>query len=199
MGGNHQLDYYCYHVLLLLLLLHKACMAYRLQCPNRAVAADFFVDELEGSAPHFLDHNLFFLSGLHKKTSNFIGFWWLLHARNETLKHSCLLNFIHWSTRMKPCFFPHTTCVTYQMSQNFHGDSEIPLGSCIFVFFSRKKSGSRIWSSMFFGQTLCKWRVYRWVGRLLQRRSEAGIQAHDPSGKMVGWGCRMHRIKSVGV
>jgi len=77
MGGNHQLDYDCYHVLLLLLLLlllHKACMAYRLQCPNRAVAADFFVDELEGSAPHFLDHNLFFLSGLHKKTSNFIGF-----------------------------------------------------------------------------------------------------------------------------
>ena len=74
----------------------------------------------------------------------------------------------------------HTTCVTYQIKT----PKVMQLLEVASLFFSRKNRGSKIWSSMVFGQTLCEWRVNRWVGRLLQRRSEAGIQAHDPSGKM---------------
>ena len=158
-------------------------MAYCLLCPNLAVAADFFVDELEGSAPHFLDSNFFFF-GSAQQDLQFYRLLMVVACKKRNVETFIFAEFQPLVHSNETMVFSHkkTHNLCHAPNQNSHGDSSWKLH--LWLFFHAKNEVPRFDHPWFFGQTLCEWRVNRWVGRLLQRRSEAGIQAHDPSGKM---------------
>lgn len=159
-------------------------MAYSRNVQTLQLLPTFLLMSLREAAPHFLDHNFLFFSGSSQQDLQFYRLLMVVACKKRNIETFIFVEFHPLVHSNETMLFKntHTHNLCHVPNQNSHGDANYwKLHLC---FFSRKKRGSKIWSSMVFGQTLCEWRVNRWVGRLLQRRSEAGIQAHDPSGKM---------------